>query len=132
VKLVLDPNVLLAAVLVPGLCRELVSKELHAHELCFSEELLAEFADKLESTFDLPPLDLPFYVAYRDRVTRVRPLKLDKPVCRDPDDDVVIATALAAHARAIITGDKDLLVLKQHAGVRMITPRQFLELRITN
>jgi putative PIN family toxin of toxin-antitoxin system len=77
-------------------------------------------------------LDLPFYVAYRDRVTRVRPLKLDKPVCRDPDDDVVIATALAAHARAIITGDKDLLVLKQHAGVRMITPRQFLELRITN
>ena len=131
-RLVLDTNVLLAAVLVPGLCRELVTKELHSHELCSSEALLAEFAEKLESKFDQPPLDLPFYVAYRDRVTCVRPLKLDKPVCRDPDDDVVIATALAAHARAIITGDKVLLVLKQHAGVRMITPRQFLELRITN
>lgn len=130
-KLVLDTNVLLAAVLVPGLCRELVTKELHAHELCSSEELLEEFAEKLESKFDQPSLDLPFYVAYRDRVTCVRPINLDEPVCRDPDDDVVIGTALAAQAQAIITGDKDLLVLQQYAGVRMITPRQFLELRIT-
>jgi len=27
----------------------------------------------------------------------------------------------------IVTGDEDLLVLKQHAGIRILSPRQFLE-----
>ena len=126
-RLVLDTNVLLAAVLVPGLCRELVTKKLHAHELCCSSELLEEFAEKLAKKFKQNPLDLSFYCAYRDRVTMVNPMELDEPVCRDPDDDMVIATALTAEAQFIITGDKDLLVLKSHRSVRMLSPRQFLE-----
>ena len=40
-----------------------------------------------------------------------------------PDDDLVPATALAAQADVIITGDKDLLTLKTHSGVRIRTPR---------
>ena len=127
-KLVLDTNVLLAAVLVPGLCRELVTKKLHAHELCCSLELLAEFAEKLESKFNQQPLDLPFYRAYRDRVTMQKPAKLTEPICRDPDDDLVIATALASAARCIITGDKDLLVLKEYGVIKIVSPRQFLEI----
>lgn len=43
--LVLDTNVLLAAVLAPGLCRELVRKHLHAHAICSSPALLDEFAN---------------------------------------------------------------------------------------
>jgi predicted nucleic acid-binding protein len=33
------------------------------------------------------------------------------PVCRDADDDWILATALAGKADALVTGDKDLLVL---------------------
>jgi putative PIN family toxin of toxin-antitoxin system len=33
------------------------------------------------------------------------------PVCRDPEDDIVLATAIAGRADAIVTGDDDLLVL---------------------
>ena len=47
-------------------------------------------------------------------------------VCRDPDDDMVIEAALAGMAEYVVTGDKDLLTLKEFESVRFITPRTFL------
>jgi predicted nucleic acid-binding protein len=45
---------------------------------------------------------------------------------RDPEDDKFLAAAVQAHARYIVTGDKDLLDLKVHRGVRVVKPAQFL------
>ncbi len=63
---------------------------------------------------------------FRARITLVKPATLDSPVCRDRDDDTVLATAIAAQARVIVTGD-DLLALKSPQGIAILTPRQFLE-----
>jgi putative PIN family toxin of toxin-antitoxin system len=49
-------------------------------------------------------------------------------VTRDPSDDQVIACALAAKADYLVTGDQDMLVLAEHEGIRIVTPRQFLDL----
>ena len=46
-------------------------------------------------------------------------------VCRDPRDDKFLDLALAARALAIVTGDKDLLVLDPYEGVRIVTPAEF-------
>lgn len=126
-KLVLDTNVLLAAVLAPGLCRELVRKHIHAHELYCSPGLLEEFADQLRHKLEVEPDLVPLFVAYRQRVSLVVAVPLSTPVCRDPDDDLVLATALSGQADVIISGDKDLLVLKVHQGIPILSPRQFLE-----
>jgi len=49
------------------------------------------------------------------------------PELRDPDDSIVLATAIAAQAQVIITGDQDLLELHPFRGVAILTPKQFLE-----
>jgi predicted nucleic acid-binding protein len=56
----------------------------------------------------------------------VHPRRLDTQVCRDPDDDNVLGTALAADCKCIITGDKDLLALDGHEGISIQSPRGFL------
>ena len=48
--------------------------------------------------------------------------------CRDPNDHHVIATAVAAAAPVIVSGDKDLLDLGAHDAIRIVTPRRFLDM----
>jgi putative PIN family toxin of toxin-antitoxin system len=47
-------------------------------------------------------------------------------VSRDPADDVILAAAIEGRANVIVTGDEDLLILEEHQGVAIVTPRRFL------
>jgi putative PIN family toxin of toxin-antitoxin system len=52
----------------------------------------------------------------------VDPPPLPTPISRDPDDDAVLALAVAAQADLIVSGDADLLVLGAHAGIPIVSP----------
>ena len=60
------------------------------------------------------------------------PIATDLPplagVVRDPNDDVIVACAVAAHASYIVTRDRDLLSLSAYEGITIITPEAFLRL----
>jgi putative PIN family toxin of toxin-antitoxin system len=49
-------------------------------------------------------------------------------VSADPDDDKYFAAAVEGSATLIVTGDPDLLAVKEYQGVRVVTPRTFLDL----
>ena len=57
----------------------------------------------------------------------VTPNNLDHSVCRDPDDDMILATAIIGAADCIITGDMDLLVLGQFQNIVILRPAEFAE-----
>ncbi|OFX16977.1 MAG: putative toxin-antitoxin system toxin component, PIN family [Bacteroidetes bacterium GWA2_31_9] len=48
--------------------------------------------------------------------------------CRDPKDDKFLSLAKAGNASAIITGDKDLLILNPFENISIVTPDAFLKL----
>jgi putative PIN family toxin of toxin-antitoxin system len=49
---------------------------------------------------------------------------------KDPDDDKYIAAAIEGRAGFVVAGDADLLDLKEYEGVRIVSPRAFLELLV--
>jgi putative PIN family toxin of toxin-antitoxin system len=54
----------------------------------------------------------------------IAPPPLPRPVCRDPDDDEVLALAIAAKVEIIVSGDNDLLSLGSIEGVRIVVPAE--------
>ena len=59
-------------------------------------------------------------------VTLVTPTRTIE-VCRDPKDNMVLATAVEGQVEYIVTGDPDLLVLGEFEGIRIVNVKQFLE-----
>ena len=126
-RLVLDTDILIAALVADGLCRDLVRRRLENHVLISSRPLLDELHNKLGEKFKIRAKDIPFLRIYAERVEIVQPARLPKDACRDPDDVAALASAVAGQADGIITGDEDLLVLGEYSGIRILTPRQWLE-----
>lgn len=65
---------------------------------------------------------------YRRFARLVPSRKFTQRICRDADDDAVLACALSARADLIVTGDKDLLVLHPWRDIRILNPAAALRL----
>jgi putative PIN family toxin of toxin-antitoxin system len=127
VTVVLDTNVVVAALVAEGLCREVVHRAVRMRVLASSRPLMDELERTLKRKLTITPATAAFLRAFRQQVRLAEPQALAKPVCCDPDDDLVLATAAAASATMIVTGDDDLLVLRSYSGIEIVTPRRFLE-----
>ncbi|MBW3570831.1 MAG: putative toxin-antitoxin system toxin component, PIN family [Gemmatimonadetes bacterium] len=125
-RVVLDTNVLIAAFVSRGRCAQLLEHCAEAHEVVTSAGLLQEYEEKLVRKFRLTPdLAAANAALLRSVMEVVDPPPLPNPVCRDPDDDLVIATARAGACACIVTGDNDLLVLRSYGTIDIISPAGF-------
>ncbi len=128
-KIVLDANVVVAAFATRGLCESIVELCLDSHEIIVSEHLLDEIHRNLLKKIKLPKKGANQIIAFlRENSSIVRPTPLPSQSCRDPDDVPILGAALAAKADVIVTGDKDLLVLKRFKRIPILTPKQFSQL----
>ena len=129
-KVVFDTNVVVAGVVAEGLCREILEVHVPEHDVILSQVLWEELVATLRRKFGLTPDELPILALYRQHSTWCEPTALADAVRRDPDDDWVLATAVAEEAEAIVSGDADLLTLSSHTGIEMLSPRQFVSRRM--
>jgi uncharacterized protein len=127
VRVVFDTNVLYSAIAAKGFCEEVLDEAVGDCVPVWSDPLKQELESLLARRHKIGPATQAALTAYADLCEFVEPLPLPARVCRDKDDDVVLATALAGKANIIVTGDDDLLELKNFRDIRILSPRQFLE-----
>ena len=127
-NLVLDTNILIAAFISRGSCHNLVEQCLSKHSCITLEFILDELKEKLTKKFKYSNEDATVVeTLLRSRMQVIESLPLESNVCRDPDDDRVLATAITGKANCIITGDKDLLILKRFGQIDILSPSEFAD-----
>ena len=127
-KVILDANVLIAAVAGRGLCEAILELCLEAHELIISLELLGEVQRNLVKKIRLPDaVALEFCRLLRNHAMAATPASVAPGACRDPKDIHLLGLAEAAQADILVTGDKDLVECGWRGKTRILLPRQFWE-----
>ena len=137
IRAVFDANVLASAFIRPegpsgAILREFLEKR--SFELVLSTPILEEirrvlFYPRLRKELDCTNEEIEVRVAAIGVLADLAEGVIDvEAVKEDPDDDKYVAAALLGRAAFIVSGDHHLLDLKEFHGVRIVKPRQFLDL----
>jgi uncharacterized protein len=133
-KVVLDTNIFISGWLWGGRPdRVLKLAEVYLITVCASSELLDELQstlsqDKFISKLDALRVNLNDLMSGTRELVEVYPISaIEVPKLRDANDNMILATAIAAEADVIVTGDLDLLVLQEYEGIPIVMAREFLE-----
>ncbi|MBF0490365.1 MAG: putative toxin-antitoxin system toxin component, PIN family [Candidatus Omnitrophica bacterium] len=128
-KLVLDTNVLISAIMFGGKSREILEMGISGKiKIATSQDILKEFAEVLvgkkfrvsvsvvqQTIHELS--QIAEVVIVTDRINLIK---------NDPDDNRILECALSAKANYIVSGDSDLLTLKKFKRIKILSPNDFL------
>jgi uncharacterized protein len=127
-RVILDANVLIAAVAGRGLCESLLELCLEEHELIVCQELLWEVRRKLVKKIKLPDsVAVDFCRLLRNNASMATPTAVAPDACRDPKDLHLLGLSESSKADFLVTGDKDLLESDWTGPASIVTARQFWE-----
>lgn len=118
-----------------GLARALFDQCVEKADLYTTEEILQEIQrvllekEHLRSRFAYDDTEVDeFITRLRDECSIVSPLPEIRVIQRDPNDDIIIACAIAAAADYIISRDHDLLDLGVYQGIQIVSPEAFMQI----
>lgn len=133
-RVVPDTNVLISAeISAQGASGRLLDRMLDVHDVVLSNAILDELTEVLSVKFRYNNSRISEVVAHiLADAEIVEPATFDTQICRDPDDDAILGTAVAGNADCIITGDNDLLVLERFLDVDIISPSEFAQYELEN
>jgi putative PIN family toxin of toxin-antitoxin system len=129
VIVVLDSNVWVSALEFGGTPGLALTQALTIDQLAISDFIEHEVVRVLTRKFHREPgalraiLDDLLRWAYRVQIQNAV-----SGICRDPNDDPILETAVAAKADLLVAGDRDLLSLKSFQGIGIVTPLDYLRI----
>ncbi len=131
-NVVVDASILVSGFLFPGSVPGRVLKlavdgvfVMHLSPILIEETRRSLCGGRLRKSYGHDEEDVSLWINELARTGTVfsGPLPDIGAVCRDADDDHVIATAVAVGADVIVTGDRDLLTLRHFRTIRILTAR---------
>ena len=127
-KVVFDTNVLVSAFVTEGVCSKLLGRARRRQFFLLTspfilKELEAVLLKKLSATKGETRQVLRILAEAISAL--VQPDQSVSGIFRDPDDDHILSCTLAANADYLVTGDSDLLELREFRGTRIVAPRDF-------
>jgi putative PIN family toxin of toxin-antitoxin system len=133
-RVVLDTNVVVSATLIRGGNEDRILRAWRhgAFTLVLSPPILDElgralFYEKLQRARWMTEQEVVSLLQSLAQESMLAPGRVRIKVSRDPEDDKFLGAAIEARASYVVTGDKDLLAVKRHHRVRIITPAAFLK-----
>ncbi|MFZ0677132.1 putative toxin-antitoxin system toxin component, PIN family [Candidatus Binatus sp.] len=134
-RVFLDTNVLASAFGTRGMCADLLQVILAQHELVTGEVVIEELCRVLIRKFDTRAVKVNDVERFlRGFHVEPRPRQLPNLNLSERSDLIVVGSAINAKAEILITGDREILILKTTPeGLRIVSPREFWNLtaRIT-
>ena len=131
-RVVLDTNVLISAVISTGVPHDIVVAGYEGEfQLIVSEATVTEFRETLQKypdRFGLTDEEIRTEVETLQYFAQlVNPDEEVNAVEDDPDDDKFLEAAVAGNAQYLVSGDQHLLTLDSFRDIEIITPRTFYE-----
>lgn len=130
-RVVLDSNIFISALIVVGSARRLVYKLVGSNaEIILSDYIVNEVTEVLsrKKFEDYDILEEVWELAQRDATFVNLDFKLDDTIVRDPKDHPILQTAQEGDADYLVSGDDDLLSLGSWEGIEVVTLREMEEL----
>ena len=131
-KVVLDTNVLISALIKAGKPRELFFRLAEEKMLLLSRQILVEFLEVAEDLrikkYVKEQETTAFLSSLRDATNIVKVKSKFKSVKDDPDDDVILRTAYDGNADYIVSGDNHLLSLGEFRRIKIVTVDEMLKI----
>jgi uncharacterized protein len=128
VKVYFDTNVVLAAFATRGLCADLFAHVLLEHELLVGKTVIRELRSKLRTKLKLSRSVIDEIEALlRDQTVVKTPTEHPSLGISDPDDEWIVAEAMAGKADILVTGDAALQRFGKRAPLPIVSPRGLWE-----
>ena len=132
IKAIVDTNIFISGLLCGGFPQKLLDAwEDGEFQLITSDKIIEELVSVLDEprfdeTIDEDASARLITLIKRNAII-VHPTHAIR-ICRDPKDNMIIETALAAKADTIVSGDKDLLELGKYQDIKILAPKDFWDL----
>ena len=128
IRVLPDTNILISSVFWRGNPYEVVRRGiLGEYQLVISAEILDEVVDKLRNKFQFPEENIQEFIDILMTYCNIVYVTSKFDVVRDKKDNKIIECAFDGKVDYIVTGDPDLLVLKNFRGIKIIKAKEFLE-----
>ena len=128
-KIVLDTNIFISSFFWGGNPRKIMERIIDGKDKLF---VCKEILQEITSVMTRPKFNVSneyitrFISSIEDIANHIVLSGIVQQVCRDSEDDKILECALLANADYIITGDADLLVIKEFRGIKIITASEYV------